>query len=81
VQYGQGGANNNYVDLEVTCRVQQQEVKYIPQFWQMMKLAWSKYLALVILFYVGLHYWMLNGLMTGSSYFDTLEISEIQNQF
>ena len=65
-----------YIDVKMTIMVPHSDVLYVPGFWQIMKLAWFKYLAQFIFCYYILYKFFLNTIMT-SNVFDTVKMSEI----
>jgi hypothetical protein len=56
--------------------VPQQKILYVPKFWQVLKFAWIKYFSLLMFFYVLLHHFFLNYILTGGV-FETVQTSEI----
>lgn len=56
-----------------------QEVSYVPKFWQVLKFAWVQYFAGFIFFYVLLHRFFLNYIITGGV-FETVTVSEFDMQ-
>ena len=69
-------ASQDYIDIEMIVTAPDQEVLYIPKFWQVLKFAWVRYFAWFILFYYALHEFFLNYVVTGGV-FDTVEVSEL----
>lgn len=74
VQYVDPG--QQYIDVHMSLTVPHSDVLYVPGFWQILKLAWVKYLAQFLFGYYLLYHFFLNTIMT-SNVFDTVKISEI----
>ena len=68
--------SQKYIDVNMIITAPDQEVLYVPMFWQVLKFAWVRYFAWFILFYFVLYEFFLNFVITGGV-FDTVEVSEI----
>ena len=66
----------NYLDVSIIVLVPKQSVVYVPKFWEVVKFAWIKYFATMILFYFVLHQNFLNYVITQGA-FDCAESSEL----
>jgi len=74
VEYGP--KTQPFLDVEMTLDIPNQEILYIPGFWQLLKVSWVKYFSSFIFFYILLHRFFMNFIITNGA-FESVSISEM----